>query len=313
MHDVVELRIDTFKLCFALQRPWPRKAQDIGSWQPIMQAIISLAVVINAAIMVFVLSPYNFGDDNDDGLSRKLEKIPDSVLSQYNITLGNSTRTGKDESPYLNARKVWCFNLIQYGCFAVMIALDLIIPDVPDEVEIQLQRQEYWVDRYILLNEDEDDEDEVGNEGFLDECHSAVFQDLSELQEYESNMDGNTLDNSEVFLSVGDRIMAKEREDADCEFTHARVEVINADGTFDVTFDEKGTMISRLPRMRMKKLRNLRIETGDGSDQSTSGFVGVIGRVRPVLYNLEKERADARVAREAQRKYQEEIEAKRLK
>ncbi|XP_069485940.1 anoctamin-6 isoform X2 [Ambystoma mexicanum] len=53
VNNLVEIRVDAWKLTTQFRRVPPEKAQDIGAWQPIMQGIAILAVVTNAMIIAF--------------------------------------------------------------------------------------------------------------------------------------------------------------------------------------------------------------------------------------------------------------------
>ncbi|XP_029471834.1 anoctamin-6 isoform X2 [Rhinatrema bivittatum] len=53
VNNLVEIRLDAWKLTSQYRRAVPEKAQDIGAWQPIMQSIAILAVATNAMIIAF--------------------------------------------------------------------------------------------------------------------------------------------------------------------------------------------------------------------------------------------------------------------
>lgn len=48
-NNMLEIRLDAWKLTTQFRRMVPQKAQDIGAWQPIMQGIAILAVVTNVS------------------------------------------------------------------------------------------------------------------------------------------------------------------------------------------------------------------------------------------------------------------------
>lgn len=54
-NNYVEFRSDAFKLLTQMQRPVPRGAEDIGSWQAVFTTISCIAVVTNSALVSFVL------------------------------------------------------------------------------------------------------------------------------------------------------------------------------------------------------------------------------------------------------------------
>uniref|UniRef100_A0A8C9VJW7 Anoctamin n=1 Tax=Scleropages formosus TaxID=113540 RepID=A0A8C9VJW7_SCLFO len=53
LNNVVEIRVDAWKITTQFRRMVPEKAQDIGAWQPILQAVAILAVATNAMITAF--------------------------------------------------------------------------------------------------------------------------------------------------------------------------------------------------------------------------------------------------------------------
>ncbi|XP_006015993.1 anoctamin-6 isoform X2 [Alligator sinensis] len=53
INNLLEIRIDAWKITTQFRRMVPQKAQDIGAWQPIMQGMAILAVVTNAMIIAF--------------------------------------------------------------------------------------------------------------------------------------------------------------------------------------------------------------------------------------------------------------------
>lgn len=50
VNNILEIRVDAWKLTTQFRRMVPEKARDIGAWQPIMQGIAILAVVTNVSI-----------------------------------------------------------------------------------------------------------------------------------------------------------------------------------------------------------------------------------------------------------------------
>ena len=56
LNNVIEIRIDAFKVLTQLKKPVPRKAQDIGIWLPVLSVISKIGVitnVINQLVFVF--------------------------------------------------------------------------------------------------------------------------------------------------------------------------------------------------------------------------------------------------------------------
>ncbi|XP_012815382.1 anoctamin-6 isoform X3 [Xenopus tropicalis] len=53
VNNLLEIRVDAWKITTQWRRMVPEKAQDIGAWQPIMEGVAILAVVTNAMIIAF--------------------------------------------------------------------------------------------------------------------------------------------------------------------------------------------------------------------------------------------------------------------
>jgi hypothetical protein len=47
LNNIIEIRVDAFKVLTQLKRPLPKKAQDIGIWLPILNALSRVGVIVN--------------------------------------------------------------------------------------------------------------------------------------------------------------------------------------------------------------------------------------------------------------------------
>ena len=105
--NLIEFRSDGYQLLFMNRRVLPGGCQDIGTWMSIFQTMSLIAVITNSAIVCFTMQ----------------------VL------------------PFSFSGKVWIFIGLQYFIFASMAWFEYVIDDVPFEVSLQLQRQEYICER----------------------------------------------------------------------------------------------------------------------------------------------------------------------
>ena len=124
--NYLQLRVDAWKLVNMYQRVRPGGAQDIGTWQTVFTAIAGAAVITNAALCVFVMSTFD------------------------SLAMGNLT--------YF---KAWMFIIFQYFLFGLMVIFSIVVPDVPYDVEIQLQRQTFINEKIIAKVADDDDSVEL--------------------------------------------------------------------------------------------------------------------------------------------------------
>lgn len=114
-----EMRISAFKFCHVYRRPEPRSCQDLGTWNAVLELISYVSVFTNAALIAFT-----------------------------------STNMINVKWPL----RLWTFLLISIGLFVIKITFAALIPDVPPEVDIQLKRQNYIVEK-VLFTPDNDDKD----------------------------------------------------------------------------------------------------------------------------------------------------------
>jgi anoctamin-10/anoctamin-7 len=113
-----------------MRRPEPRGAEDIGTWYSIMEIMASCSVVTNGLIVCFTSVRF-CSFVGDDGVV-----VEGSAL-----------------------RKVITFVLIEHAVFAIKILFGLLVEDVPSDVIMQLDRQDFLVSKLIMLEEDDNDDD----------------------------------------------------------------------------------------------------------------------------------------------------------
>jgi hypothetical protein len=52
INNVIEIRVDAYKLVVATRRPIPTRAKDIGIWLPILDGVSKLAVISNVCCLI---------------------------------------------------------------------------------------------------------------------------------------------------------------------------------------------------------------------------------------------------------------------
>jgi anoctamin-10 len=122
----VEIRGDAWSLCRLSQRPFPVGAEDIGTWQTIFDIVVSASIVTNSALIVFTMQ----------------------LLDQY--------------TPF---RQFWIFIGFQWVLFGSVYLVQSVIPDIPPEVELQIERSEYIQAKLIEKTPDEEDQEVDGSSG----------------------------------------------------------------------------------------------------------------------------------------------------
>lgn len=121
--NYVDIRSDLYNMGLFSRRPLPASAEDIGSWEGILDTMGTAAIISNSAL----------------------------VCLTGNFLEGYSWQT-----------RLLLFALMEHGLIICKVVLSMMLPDVPEEVEIQLNRQEFVCSK--LLDDDED-EMETPDEG----------------------------------------------------------------------------------------------------------------------------------------------------
>ncbi len=59
-NNLIEIRIDAYKLVVATRRPVPVRVKNIGIWLPILESVSNLAVISNVLYMMMSLEVKHF-------------------------------------------------------------------------------------------------------------------------------------------------------------------------------------------------------------------------------------------------------------
>ena len=119
----IQIRMDGWKFCQAYQRPEPRPAEDIGVWQNMIEILSYLAVLYNFGMLFFTAD----------------------LLYDYSI-----------------AFKWTLFIVCENVTVAVKFLIGEIVEDVPEEVQMQWDRQQFLCNKVIYDMKDEDEEEAGG-------------------------------------------------------------------------------------------------------------------------------------------------------
>ncbi|OQR89416.1 hypothetical protein ACHHYP_06299 [Achlya hypogyna] len=137
LNNYFEIRIDAFKLAKESRRPNPKGAEDIGTWMTILEILGVISVITNVAAAVFT-SHTTFHDTSEE-------------------------------------TKLLAFVCIEHAVLIVKYMLTLIVDDVPEDVQLQLDRTKFLVDKIVYqIQDDDDDELTKGNKIKVD---LTVFDD----------------------------------------------------------------------------------------------------------------------------------------
>ncbi|XP_046854915.1 anoctamin-4-like isoform X3 [Xenia sp. Carnegie-2017] len=91
INGILEIRVDAVNFIRDQQRPFPKMAEDIGAWYPILEALSAFSVLVNAFVIAFTSDfipkmVYKYSYSPDESLDGYLN----NSLSYYDTTLWNN-------------------------------------------------------------------------------------------------------------------------------------------------------------------------------------------------------------------------------
>merc|ERR1711871_1673339 len=116
--NYVAIRIGCWRLCQIYRRPEPRSAEDIGTWCDMLEIMSLLSVMYNLGLILF---------------------------------------TGEYFLHYTWIQRWFFFLVAEHFAFLAKYVVSVIIPDVPSDVEMQIERQKFLVGKVIEDKADDDD------------------------------------------------------------------------------------------------------------------------------------------------------------
>lgn len=122
-NNYLQIRVDGWHLSQKCRRPWPAGAEDIGTWQSILETVSDLAVISNSLLISF---------------------------------------TGTFMDDHTVFERTMLFVVIEHSLFFFKNLFALIIDDVPSEVQIQMDRNEFLVRKLVFREEDEEPDPPFG-------------------------------------------------------------------------------------------------------------------------------------------------------
>ena len=135
VNNFIEIRVDGWKMCQNTKRPWPKGAEDIGTWESVLTVVAILGTITNS-IMITQTSP-----------------AFTNVTSSYRLV---------------------AFVVLEWILIGAKIVLMSVIDDVPEDVELQEQRQEFLVTKIIV--DEADEEIDLEDDEFIEIDEPKVYQ-----------------------------------------------------------------------------------------------------------------------------------------
>lgn len=153
LNNWIEIRLDASKFVSETRRPVAERCEDIGVWFTILDALAQLAVISNAFLIAFtstflpkLLYKYHYRWDLKGYVNFSLAIAPPD--SGYNETCRYQAfrdPDGKETTFYWNllAVRLGFIILFEHVVFGICRLIDILVPDVPESLEIKIKRERY--------------------------------------------------------------------------------------------------------------------------------------------------------------------------
>ncbi|XP_061576012.1 anoctamin-7 isoform X1 [Cololabis saira] len=165
VNNWVEIRLDAQKFVTEFRRPVVERATGIGVWFSILQFITHTAVLSNAFLIAFTSSfvprlYYRYTRDASlSGFTNfTLATSPTRYNQQHNGSCryrGFRDQDGRylPEYFHLLAVRLTFVIVFQHVVFFIGRLIDMMVPDVPEEVEIKMKREHYMAKQALAENQ----------------------------------------------------------------------------------------------------------------------------------------------------------------
>ncbi|KAJ0410120.1 hypothetical protein ATCC90586_001605 [Pythium insidiosum] len=117
LNNVLEIRLDAYRLLFESRRPRPQTVKNMGYWYNVLQAFTGISICTNSGVVIFTGNYFN------------------GVSTEF---------------------RVWLFTLFISSMFFFKHILEACIDDSPEGVRAQQRRQEFLVGKILYHVPDED-------------------------------------------------------------------------------------------------------------------------------------------------------------
>ncbi|KAM6970142.1 anoctamin-7 [Aplochiton taeniatus] len=164
INNWVEVRLDAQKFVCEYRRPVVERVQDIGIWLDILQVITRIAVISNAFLIAFTSDflPRQFYRHIHNGslqgfINFTLATSPNNLTGQHMHCRyrGYRDKDGRylPEFFHLLAIRLAFVIIFEHLVFFIGRLIDIMVPDIPEEVEINIKREHYMAKQALAENQ----------------------------------------------------------------------------------------------------------------------------------------------------------------
>uniref|UniRef100_A0A8B9LSQ2 Anoctamin n=1 Tax=Astyanax mexicanus TaxID=7994 RepID=A0A8B9LSQ2_ASTMX len=166
LNNWAEVRLDAHKFVCEYRRPVAERAQNIGVWFIILEALSHVSVIVNAFLIAFtsdflprLLYRYKFNSDLHGYVNFTLAYAPPS----YNYSSHGMCRykAFRDENGSytlvyweLLAVRLGFIIAFEHVVFSVLRVIDWMVPDVPESLELKVKRERYLAKQALADNQE---------------------------------------------------------------------------------------------------------------------------------------------------------------
>ncbi|KAF9550580.1 Anoctamin-7 [Mortierella hygrophila] len=144
LNNILEIRVDAYKILTQHKRPIAQGAQDIGSWSTILMALTHISVFTNACLIAF---------QSNWMLDNVFMTIP--WVKHYDFVKISE----QDLNYALLAVQLLFIFIYEHLVFMIKIAIANLVRDTPQTVKLAIQRESYYT--RLALDDEEPARDEV--------------------------------------------------------------------------------------------------------------------------------------------------------
>ncbi|KAF2366911.1 Anoctamin dimerization domain [Trinorchestia longiramus] len=162
LNNWVEIRLDAQKFVCETRRPVAERAQNIGIWFTILDFMAHLAVISNAFLIAFtseflprLLYKYEYDWTLRGYVNFTLATAPNGTMSEECRYRGYRDQNGVHTIFFwrLLAIRLGFVIAFEHVVFGVCRLIDVLVPDVPQSLEIKIKRERYLAKQALADSE----------------------------------------------------------------------------------------------------------------------------------------------------------------
>ncbi|KAG9332753.1 hypothetical protein JZ751_014852 [Albula glossodonta] len=160
INNWAEVRLDAHKFVCEYRRPVAERAQNIGVWFNILEALSHLSVIVNAFLIAFtseflprLLYQYKFHKDLTGYVNFSLAYSPPDYNGNHTIYTNHTCRYKAFRDNDGNYT-LFYWELLAHVVFFVLRAIDWMVPDVPESLELKIKRERYLAKQALADNQE---------------------------------------------------------------------------------------------------------------------------------------------------------------